>query len=66
MVPMSQTIVDGPHKKNNKRTNVYLTWKGKTQTLHKRADTLGVKYDCLYSRYRRKWKTKDILFGKSK
>lgn len=50
---------------NNTRNNVCLTYNGETKTLHQWADTLGLKYACLYSRYRRKWKIKDILFGKS-
>lgn len=49
---------------NNTRNTVYLTYNHKTQTLHQWANELGIKYACLYSRYRRKWKTKEILFGK--
>lgn len=49
---------------NNQRSNTYLTYNGKTQTLAQWANELGMKYACLYSRYRRKWKAKDILFGK--
>lgn len=51
---------------NNTRQKVYLTYNGKTQTLAQWASDLNMNYGKLYSRYRRKWKTKDILFGKTK
>lgn len=49
---------------NNKRNTVYLTYEGKTRSLSEWADELGVKYSRLYTRYRRKWTTKEILLGK--
>lgn len=49
----------------NKRNTVYLTYNGVTKSLPQWAEELGVKYNKLYSRYRRKWTTKEILLGRS-
>lgn len=56
--------VDVKTQNNNKRSNVYLTFKGKTQSLQKWADDLGIPKSRLQNRYYRNWSTKDILFGR--
>lgn len=50
---------------NNKRNNIKLTYKGKTQTLSQWADELGINYNTVATRYHRGWETKDILYGKN-
>lgn len=51
---------------NNRRTNIYLTYEGKTQTIAQWAEELGVKDSTMHCRYYRGWPTKDILFGRKR
>ena len=58
--------VDMKTQQNNKRNNVYLTYKGKTQTMMQWSKELGVKYDTIKSRKKHGWSDKECLFGKDK
>ena len=46
---------------NNKRTNVHLTSKNKTQTIAQWARELGMKYNALDERLRKGWSVEDAL-----
>lgn len=46
---------------NNKRTNVHLTFKNKTQTIAQWARELGMKYNTLDERLRKGWSVEDAL-----
>jgi hypothetical protein len=46
---------------NNKRTNVFLTYKGNTMTISDWARKLGIKYATLWSRVKMGWSTSKIL-----
>jgi len=45
---------------NNRRVNVFLTYKGETRTLAQWADTLGICYSTFMSRYDRGWSIERI------
>lgn len=55
---------DRTTQNNNKRSNVYLTFEGKNQSLQEWADELGIPKSRLQNRYYRHWSTKEILFGR--
>lgn len=46
---------------NNKRSNVYLTSDGKTQTLKQWADELGMNYSTMHSRLKMGWPVERVL-----
>lgn len=46
---------------NNKRSNRYLTYKNKTQTVSQWADELGIKYNTIHERLRRGWNVEKTL-----
>lgn len=46
---------------HNKSSNVFLTYKGKTQDIKQWADELGVCYVTLWARYKNGWETKRII-----
>ena len=50
-------------QQNNKRTNIRLTYKGRTLTLSEWADVLGIPYDCLLTRVRRYGRDTDKVLG---
>lgn len=56
--------VDMKTQNNNKRSNIYLTYNGKTQTIKQWAEELNINYAPLYYRYNLGWNTKDTLFGR--
>lgn len=56
--------VDRKVQANNTRRNILLTYNGKTQTIAQWSNELKCSYDKLYSRYKRKWSEKEILFGR--
>jgi hypothetical protein len=46
---------------NNQRTNVKLTYKGKTYNISQWSEIIGVKYNTLHKRYQRKYPIEKIL-----
>jgi len=46
---------------NNKRTNILITWDGKTQTLSQWAEELGFRYSTLRDRYYSNWGVERML-----
>ena len=51
---------------NNRRSNVYLTYNNKTQTIKQWAEELGINYKCLWKRHKLGWSDKECLFGRYK
>lgn len=51
---------------NNRRSNTYLTYQGKTQTMMQWSKELGVKYRTMLSRRIKGWSTEEILFGRKR
>lgn len=51
---------------NNRRSNVHLTYNGKTQTIKQWAEELNCNYTTILARYHAGWSVKEILFGKEK
>lgn len=51
---------------NNRRTSIFLTYNGKTQTLKQWSEELGCKYGTMNVRYHEGWPVKEILFGREK
>lgn len=49
---------------NNRRTNINITYNGKTQTVMQWAEELNLNPKPMYKRYHAGWSAKDILFGK--
>lgn len=49
---------------NNTRRNVYLTYKGKTQTMKQWAEELNISYGNISKRHYRGWSDIECLFGK--
>ena len=49
---------------NNTRSNVYLTYDGKTQTMKEWVNELNVPYGTIKQRHRKGWTDKECLFGK--
>ena len=46
---------------NNRKNNVFLTYKGKTQTITQWADELNIEYKTLFMRLKRGWSVKRAL-----
>lgn len=51
---------------NNRRSNIFLEYEGKTQTIMQWSEELGNKYGTMIARYHAGWPAKEILFGKEK
>ena len=51
---------------NNKCTNVYVEYMGETHTLAEWARIYGMKYHCLYDRWKKGWKTDELFKGYSR
>lgn len=49
---------------NNRRTNINITYKGKTQTVMQWAEELNLNPKPMYKRYHAGWSVEEILFGK--
>ena len=49
---------------NNKRTNLTITFNGRTQTAKQWAEELGVGYSTIVARYHKGWDANAILFGR--
>ena len=47
--------VDRKTQNNNKRNNIYITYLGQTKTLSQWSEIIGIPYQTLFSRVRRKW-----------
>ena len=56
--------VDMKTQSNNTRRNVYLTYKGKTQSMTQWAEDLNISYYMVRARHYRGWSDKECLFGK--
>lgn len=50
---------------NNRRSNVHLTYNGRTQTIAQWSEELGINYKCLWKRHKLGWPDKECLFGRS-
>ena len=48
----------------NRRNSVYIEYKGARKTMAQWSEELNISYHTLYTRYTKKWKSEDILFGK--
>ena len=59
--PSNCRWVDMKTQNNNKRNNVYITYKDTTKTLKGWSDYLGINYKCLESRLRSGWSTEKLL-----
>lgn len=62
--PSNCRWVDMKTQCNNRRTNVLLTYNGKTQTMAQWSDDLQVPYSTIKHRHNKKWSDKECLFGK--
>ena len=51
---------------NNRRTNIFLTYNGKKQTIMQWSEEINCKYGTMIARYHAGWSVKEILFGKEK
>lgn len=51
-------------QQSNKRSNVYLTYNGKTQTMVQWSEELNTPYITMQSRHRKGWSDKECLFGR--
>lgn len=58
--------VDVKTQSNNRRSNIYLTYNGKTQTMKQWAEELDINYMTIYMRHMRGYDDKSCLFGKRK
>lgn len=50
--------------RNNRRSNVYLTYKNRAQTIAQWSEELGIHYKCLWKRHKLGWTDKECLFGR--
>lgn len=48
---------------NNTRSNVLLTYEGKTQTMMQWSEELGIPYGTIKTRHRKNWTDEECLFG---
>lgn len=62
--PSNCRWVDMKTQQNNRRNNVYLTYKNKTQTMSQWADELRISVQTIKTRHRKGWSDKDCLFGR--
>lgn len=53
--------VDAKAQSNNRKSNVLLTYNGKTQNLKQWSEETGIRYGLLESRWRKGWEVQDIL-----
>lgn len=58
--------VDQKTQANNRRSNVHLTYNGKTQTMTQWSEELNINYNTIRSRHRLGFTDKECLFGKEK
>ena len=58
--------VTNKEQANNKRTNIYITYKGKTKTLAQWAKQTGISYSCLQTRHYKGYSDIEVIEGKSK
>lgn len=56
--------VDQKIQANNRRSNVYLTYNGKTQTITRWSEELKCNRSTIYMRHRKGWNNKECLFGR--
>ena len=61
--PQNCRLVDMETQGNNKRNNIVLTYNGETMTLSRLCRKYNVDYKLAYSRYKKGWGVKDILFA---
>lgn len=64
--PSNCRWVTNKEQQNNKRSSVYLTYQGKTQTMTQWSNELGINYGTIKSRKKYGWSDKECLFGKNK
>lgn len=62
--PSNCRWITNKEQSNNRRSNITITYNGKTQTLKQWAENLKVSYSTLYMRYKNNWDIKNVLFGK--
>ncbi len=62
--PSNCRFVDMKMQSNNRRSNVLLTYNGKTQTMAQWAEELHLSYATIKHRHARGWSDKECLFGK--
>lgn len=62
--PTNCRWVTNKTQSNNRRTNILLTYAGKTQNIKQWSAELNTKYVTMCYRYHAGWSTKHILFGK--
>lgn len=62
--PSNCRWVDMKTQSNNRRSNVYLTYNGKTQTMTQWAEELHLSYSAIKHRHARGWNDEQCLFGK--
>ena len=61
--PSNCRWITNEEQQNNRRNNIHLTYKGKTQTITQWANELGIKRDLIERRYHRGYIDKACLFG---
>lgn len=62
--PSNCRWVDMKTQNNNTRRNVYLTYKGKKQSISQWGKELGISLSNIYYRYHKGWTDKECLFGR--
>lgn len=62
--PTNCRWITNKEQANNRRSNVRLTYNGKTQTIAQWAEELNIHYKCLWKRHKLGWSDKECLFGK--
>lgn len=62
--PSNCRWVTNQEQSNNRRSNINITYNGKTQTMTQWAEELGINYNTLRMRHFRGWSDKEILLGR--